>query len=112
MGAVEVVRRLSDPGEGSTFSVTLAAEPRALRRSSASSRPSHSASQLASMMFSEQPTVLHRSAPRADSIITRGRAAGAEVLVHDADLVVHQVHFGERGIVRQQAPSAPRGRGR
>ena len=49
------------------------------------------------MMFSEQPTVLQRSAPRADSMTTRGRAPVPEVLVHDPDLVVHQVDLGELG---------------
>lgn len=47
----------------------------ARRRASGSSRLSHSAMKLASIMFSEQPTVLQRSSPRADSISTRGLAA-------------------------------------
>ena len=50
-------------------------EPRAAPEQGGSSRLSHSACQLASMMFSEQPTVLQRSSPRADSISTRGLAA-------------------------------------
>src|ERR1051326_4659594 len=44
-------------------------------RTNGSSSPSRSACQLASMMFSEHPMVLHRSAPRADSRSTRGLAA-------------------------------------
>src|SRR5204863_10166066 len=70
-----VTRRSPGRWRGTQVCLRNACATHLRRRSSGSSRLSRSDCQLASMMFSEQPMVLQRSAPLADSTTTRGLAA-------------------------------------
>ena len=76
------------------------------------SSESTSASQLASMMFSETPIAPHVSCPSQASSSTRVTAPVPLRLVEDADLEVDELDVAQVRIASRRSPSAARCRAR